>query len=187
MNQVDYSLEAEKHPFRTMINASDFFLKNANSNENGSFLNCLASLVFAAFTLEAFTNSVGQTLYKCWGKNIEKRLSVSDKITLITEHLEIETDFSKMPWQDIKVLMRFRNQIAHPKPETLTDEGTIPHEEYEKKRITMIEADWEQFCTKENAEKKIKCVDDIIKKILSHENFEATDFINKQTISATFK
>ncbi len=74
----------------------------------------MACLVFIAFTLEARLNTIGfELLQKEW----PERSSFEEKLTLVCSLLDIELQKGKQPFQTIFKLNRFRNTLAHGKPE----------------------------------------------------------------------
>ena len=110
-----------------------------------------ASLVFTAFTLEAYLNHIGAKTFSCW-EDLE-RLSPREKLNVIAERLDVEVIYGKRPWQIMKKLFQFRNDIAHGKSITVKSEKIIPlekhsdddfHELFERTR-------WEKYCTEQDA------------------------------------
>ena len=73
-----------------------------------------ASLVFTAFALEAFLNHIGHNLFKCWD-DLERRLGPREKLNIIAERLQVDVNYGILPWQIVKDLFDFRNEIAHGK------------------------------------------------------------------------
>jgi hypothetical protein len=90
-------------------------LKDGQERLEGSFFEWMTAGVFAAFSLEAYLNHLGPKRSKCWS-GLE-RLSVGTKLELILEDLDHRPDFSSRPFQTMKDLLRFRNQVAHGKSE----------------------------------------------------------------------
>src|SRR5712691_2187440 len=88
---------------------------------SSDFMNCL---ILTAFCLEAYLNFAGEKIFSYWS-HVE-RISVQDKLGLICDHLQIETNFGKQPYQSIKLLWRFRNFMAHARSETVEEEWKQP-------------------------------------------------------------
>ena len=122
-----------------------------------------ASLIFSAFTLEAYLNHIGSKTFSCW-EDLE-RLSPKEKLNVIADRLDVEIDYGKRPWQIMKKLFQFRNDIAHGKSIKVKSEKILPlenhsdddfHELFERTR-------WEKYCTEKNALRAREDVEAIVK------------------------
>ena len=135
-------------------------LLNAGQKEaTGSTHQFRGSLVFRAFALEAFLNWLGHRLMAHW-KYLE-RLKPREKLDLLTDLTHVTTDYGSRPWQIVKDLFDFRNDIAHGKPENLTSETFEDLDDFlDGKLGEHIQTDWEQFGTEENA---VKAKEDVEK------------------------
>jgi len=149
--------------------SSRTFLKLGKENPKGAYHQFLGSIVFTAFSLEAFLNHVGEALFKSWPE-IEK-LTPKGKVSLIAEKLSLKIDFGLMPWQVIPEIMGVRNKIAHGKNELLLDERTLTVDSYDEKMGEILRAPWQNYATQKNAERARKKVKEIYKAI-----WEKTDF-----------
>ncbi len=87
-------------------------LKQAEEHEAGRYYFLLGSLVFSAFTLEAFLNHIGENKVTIW-EAIERKLGVRDKLTVVLDTVAIKPNFGEMPWQIFKVMVQYRNRTAH--------------------------------------------------------------------------
>src|SRR4030042_2406745 len=99
------SKERQVNTYAEMWHASNVMLDKVKENPEGSFYQLMASLIFTAFTLEAYLNHIGQRIFKCWD-DLEQ-LSPKKKLGLIAEKLKIERDDSKRPFQTIDKLLKF--------------------------------------------------------------------------------
>jgi hypothetical protein len=79
-----------------------------------------ASLVFRAFSLEAFLNWLGPRLIPHW--RYLERLNPRQKLDLLADLIHVTPDYGSHPWKIVKDLFGFRNDIAHGKPETISTE-----------------------------------------------------------------
>jgi hypothetical protein len=83
-----------------------------------------------------------------------ERLRPKDKINLLADRLEVSIDYGVRPWQVLKQLFGFRNDIAHGKPEKLmSEEVDVLDRDLENSVNVFLRTEWEKFCTKENAER----------------------------------
>ena len=73
--------EREVKTYAEMWHTSCCLLKKGLEEPEGSFHQFMASLVFTAFTLEAYLNHIGPKIFKCWG-DLE-RLGPREKVNII--------------------------------------------------------------------------------------------------------
>ena len=127
-------------------NTSWCLLKAGQEHELGCSHQFRASLVFTAFALEAYLNHIGARLFKSWEK-IERKLTPTEKLSLLCEQLQVSIDWSARPWQTVKDLFRFRNTVAHGRGEALVEEYLDSHDRYLKKFYEIPQAVWEKFAS----------------------------------------
>lgn len=146
-----------------MLHASKVILYIGQENIGGVFYQYMSSLVFTAFALEAYLNHIGEKLFGCWDDL--KRISPLGKLNVIAEKLGVEKDDGKRPFQTIKVLFDFRNDIAHGKTISLNDEYVIigTGEKLSNRMHKELQTEWEKYCNMRNAELAIKDVEKIIR------------------------
>ena len=129
---------------------SNCLLKAGQDVLEGSAHQFRASLVFRAFALEAYLNWHGEHLIPHW--QYLERLTPREKLDLLASLSEVTPDYGSRPWQIVKDLYGFRNDIAHGKPENISSETSEDVDEFlDAKLSTFIKTDWERFCTEENA------------------------------------
>jgi hypothetical protein len=137
-------------------------LERGQEQEKASYHQFMASLVFTAFTLEAYLNWLGDKLFPHW--SYLERLKPNEKLKVISDQLQVPVDHGQRPWQTMKPLFGFRNDIAHGKPEAIATESVEPIDEHlEKKLGQIVRTDWEKFCTRENAERARDDIEQILK------------------------
>jgi hypothetical protein len=107
-----------------------------------------ASMVFSAFTVEAFLNHVGANRTTFWS-TVERKLSPPDKLGLLATFLGLEIDFSKRPFQTFRRMFRLRDALAHGKTESMTEDSTqfLRDGEHPKQPMTA----WEKEINFRNA------------------------------------
>ena len=127
-------------------------LERGQEQERASFHQFMGSLVFTAFTLEAYLNWLGEKLFPHW-KYLE-RLNPKEKLEVISDRLGVKVELGGRPWQVMKDLFNFRNDIAHGKPETLATEKVEQiDDDFDEKLGRPDQTRWERCCTRENAER----------------------------------
>lgn len=150
--------------------SSRTFLKLGIENPKGSYHQFLGSIVFTAFSLEAFLNHVGESLFASWPEL--EMLSAKGKVDLITEKLGIKVDYGSMPWQIIPEIIGVRNKIAHGRNELLRDERMLAVDKYDKKMGEILLAEWQSYATRQKAEQAREKVEELCKAIWSKTSFK---------------
>ena len=159
--KAEVSKERQINTYAEVWHASYVMLEKAKKDPEGSYYQLMASLVFTAFTLEAFLNHIGQSIFKCWD-DLEQ-LSPLRKLNLIAETLEIRKDEGKRPFQTISKLLRFRNDVAHGKTVHLksTDQITVVDSEFDQHMRDSLQTPWQNYCNLENAERAREDVEEV--------------------------
>ena len=127
---------------------SDHLLKSGQETPRGSALKFMASIVFTAFTLEAYLNHIGPKILPCW--NDIESLSPNKKLNIIAELLKVEIAYGKRPWQTMKYLFRFRNDIAHGKSTVIHEEEIVSLEKVDDEPFKFAKTSWEKYGMKQN-------------------------------------
>lgn len=127
--------------------AAKNLLQLARSQEDGSFYWSMATVVFTAFTYEAFLNVVGEEVLGSeeW-KKID-RASWRKKHAAVLTALSLPSDLSSRPESTLIELFEFRNQMAHGREEELVLNGISVAD---LRPLTLQEAtstEWEKKCT----------------------------------------
>ena len=113
-------IKEEQFTFAWFFWVAGSSLEEAVSTEEGRFYNCISSIVFSAFCIEAYLNQIGEKLFPdCWAE-LERRPH-KQKLKKIAERLQFKPDFSSLPFQSYDEIFRFRNLIAHAKPGEFTE------------------------------------------------------------------
>lgn len=160
--KVKVEKERDVYTYAELWHTSYCLLNKGKDDAHGSFHMVMASIVFTAFTLEASLNHVGSKLFSCWD-DLES-LSPKKKLNIITERLNVKINYGIRPWQVMKDLFGFRNDIAHGKSIKIKTSEILPLEKYPDD-IVFIQTRWEKYCTKKNAERAREDVEHIVKTI----------------------
>jgi len=94
-------------------------LRQAKAEKEGSVHNLVSSIVFSAFSVEAYLNHVGAMLYPSEWKD---RLPTRKKLEFLSQKLGLTPDFLERPFSSFDAMFRFRNCLAHGRTEELTDD-----------------------------------------------------------------
>ncbi|MEM9744372.1 MAG: hypothetical protein AAF918_16950 [Pseudomonadota bacterium] len=139
-------------PHATIANISYCLDRHANEHERGSALFRMAGLVLEAFYVEGYATVVAENL----GRS-EELMAVDgtkDRLKAIFKAADPEADFGRRPYQTILSLFRFRDRMAHPRVEELSEEKTLTSEEADASIENVgwnVATETEAFCTKANA------------------------------------
>lgn len=119
----------------------------------------LTAMVMSALAVESLCNAIGYRVVPGW-KDFEQ-ISAWAKIRLICSVLGIKYDKGSAPWQQLQILLTFRNAIAHGKPERVVVKGKFSRSDYEKLVINRFGeplSKFERELTVENARLSVACV-----------------------------
>jgi len=83
----------------------------------------MGSLIFTAFSFEAYLNHIGPKIFSCW--EALEILSPEGKLDIVCEKLQINIPKGNRPRQTVRELFKFRNNLAHGKTVTI-EESSIP-------------------------------------------------------------
>jgi hypothetical protein len=163
--KVKINRQRELNTYSEVWRVSYYTLEQAEKELEGSYFQIISSLIFTAFTLEAYLNHIGKKLFSCWD-DLE-RLSPAGKLNLIVEKVQMKADYSKRPFQTIKELIDFRNEVAHGKSIILKSENTIftRNLDFINKKDKPLESKWQKYCSLDNAKRARVDIENIIRKV----------------------
>jgi len=159
------SKERQVNTYAEMWHGSRVLLYKGQEDKKGSHWEFMASITFTAFTLEAYLNHLGAKLYECW-EDIES-LSPLKKLRLLCERLGLEPNYARRPYQTVKQLFTFRNEIAHGKTVKLASEDQIRFVD-DKLKVYLqkpLETKWQKYSTERNAIRAREDVEEIIREL----------------------
>jgi len=125
-----YRVEASGTTFTYVYcyRAAQRALAHAEQVEQGSFYFLMMAGVFAAFTVEAFLNHVGQEKVRDW-KALEKKLGPWEKLLLLRQLRSWTADEDARPYRTLCIeMLRLRNGLAHGKTETVVHKREVTRE-----------------------------------------------------------
>ena len=128
-------------------------LAQAEREQAGFFYSCMIAGVFAAFTVEAYLNHLGQERVKGWDI-LERRLSLRDKLALLCQHLQLSVDHSKPPFQTLTSMLRLRDALAHGKTETVVSDAVVDHRPGDGDR--WPDPEWVSLCSVDSARRMVR-------------------------------
>lgn len=132
-----------------LLHVANLELETAKSTELGRFNHCLVTLTFSALAIEALANAVGsRAVDEC--SDFESASPLA-KVRLLAERLGIKYDSTKKPWSTLRYLTRFRNAIAHAKPERVLEEKVMHEAAYNAQLFRKPPSKMEREVTLGNA------------------------------------
>jgi hypothetical protein len=154
-----YSRVSERHysAHHALLEAASRQLEITSKQQPGWFYNALIAITFSALALEALSNAVGDRLIADWKDDFES-CSPAAKTRLLTDKLGIAFEKKNEPWHTINWLGKFRNQIAHPKPEMLRTEEVIGQAKHSLLETDAPESRLEREVTLVNAKRAVAAV-----------------------------
>ena len=168
--KIEVTKQRKVKTYAELWHTSHCLLEKGIEERKGSLHQFRASLVFTAFTIEAYLNHIGPKVFKCWD-DLE-RLAPREKLNVIAERLQVDVNYGRRPWQVMKQLFGFRNDIAHGKSEVVKTSDVVPLHKYSDEHFgDFARTGWEKYCTRENAQKVREDVEKIV-----HALYEAGRF-----------
>lgn len=138
-------------------------LELAEQTQDGQLYTLISSLVYSAFTLEAYLNHLGKLRHGNWDE-IERNYSKRRKYELFAEAGGLTVDFSARPYRTLLELFGFRDRMAHGKT---TTENVARIIDASGPRLPQIvgDAEWQAFATVENARAAIEDVESLVREL----------------------
>ncbi|WIL21378.1 hypothetical protein [Geothrix sp.] len=128
----------------------------AEQKSPGYMYNMLVAITFSSLAVESLCNTIGERIILDW-QDFESGSPIA-KLRLLTKHLNIEFTKESEPWVSARWLIKFRNQIAHAKPENVVEEVTLTQEQHDKRLFDMPESKLEKQVTLANAKRAVETV-----------------------------
>jgi hypothetical protein len=146
------------------IGAARVAIEDAKAKKPGWFYSQLTAMVMCALAVEALANAFGKRMLIDW-QDFESSSPIA-KLRLVCKELGLVFDEKNEPWATIRWLSKFRNLVAHAKPELVTEDYISTRDEYEKDRMKMPKSKLEAQVTLGNAQRAYRGVDKV-KELLS--------------------
>ncbi|MEX0958513.1 MAG: hypothetical protein WDZ63_04445 [Burkholderiales bacterium] len=141
--------------------AASSMLKLAQLGEEGNFYSSMASIVFSAFTYEAFLNIAGEEVIPPTEWEKIERAGWRRKQAALFKVLSVPIDMDTRPGSTLDEIFEFRNRMAHGREETKEVNGVTVAD---LRPLTIQEAtstDWERKCSPEFAARAFCDVRDV--------------------------
>lgn len=115
-------------------------------NRERLFFDCVAGLIYLAFSIESVVNYIGSVQVKEW----KERQPFSEKRKLVFKHLDLDAnDFAK-ELEAVNALMAFRDTLVQARPTVLEKEEEFEIENIEEAMVSAdLEPIWHKFATED--------------------------------------
>jgi hypothetical protein len=136
-----------------LIEAARVASVRAAKAEGGWLYDALIAITFSALAIEALCNSFGVRVFEDW-EDLESA-SPNAKLRLLADKLSIEYVKNDEPWSTARWLAKFRNRVAHAKPEFVREELLLTQAELDKRMFDKPESKLERDITVANATRAV--------------------------------
>ena len=143
-----------------LIRAAEIARDRGKEKNPGWMFDELSAMTFAALAIEALCNSIGDRMIEGWDKDFESS-SPNAKLRILAKHLGIKYESDKEPWAGARELIKFRNLVAHAKPQLIVEEKVMTQEEYDKRLFDVPESKLEKLINAANADRAVRTVQKI--------------------------
>jgi hypothetical protein len=159
-SQIQVEGKRTVHTFTTLRAVSWYANELAKPNVPGRLNHIITSMLFDAFTLEAFLNHLGSKQLSFWS-SLKEKLSPREKLDVLCEVLKFHPDFGKSPWQSWGFIFKLRNLLVHAQTETILFQGELHGEEIHIK--DWPKAKWEEYMSVERCQRFLDDTKSMIK------------------------
>jgi len=126
---------------------TSFSLKQAEEQEKFRNYNCMITMVFCAFTLEAYLNHIGENYFTIWDSK-DNRLSNDQKLEKLLVLRNLKIDKEKEPFLYFGKIFSYRDNIVHCRTQTISNWQKIEQNEIPTEPLTI----WEKMTSLEKAQ-----------------------------------
>lgn len=148
--------ERKFSPHHVLLGVAHMAFESAEKKEDGWFYHELISITFTALALEALANSFGECVVERW-TDFESASPMA-KLRVIARELGLqEASLDKdgvLVW-----LVRFRNKVAHAKPELVRFDALMTKEELVKIQLEAPKSGLESEVSLSNAKRALAAVE----------------------------
>ena len=166
-DKVRVQREREFSPHHILIGAAQLALERARKPEPGWLYDELVAMTFSAMALEALANAFGERFVPRW-KDYESASPIA-KLRVVALQLKLaDPDFSTAPWTFALWLIKFRNKVAHAKPESIKFDATMSRADFQRMRLELPKSKLELEISLEHAERSLQTVSSIFELMCKH-------------------
>lgn len=147
------------HAYHQLLQTAQMALEDIEEGRRGSYHYQTIAITFSALALESIVNSFGEQFVNGWS-DFETASPIA-KLRVVFLHFDLNIDTEKDPWSAAIWLVKFRNKIAHAKPEQVKFNGELTEEQFEKFRYEPPESKLEKTISLTNAKRAVAAIETI--------------------------
>jgi hypothetical protein len=182
-NQATQIYIREAKAYLKPLVMAEHLSERALLKKKNAFYDACASLVFLAFSIEAFCNHIGWKLAPDFAAFDD--LCAKDKLRRVAELVNFPLKLGERPFQTFTEVYKFRNMMAHSRTQEVKVERTVPRPSpgtpTELPKLPPME--WEAYCTPENLIKAIADVRNGLKSLYDASALAAKCPFDKESLS----
>lgn len=146
----------------------------AEASRDGQLYTLISSLVYSAFTLEAYVNHLGAMRHADW-EETERKQALRKKYKRLAKEAGVKPDFNVRPYRALIDLFAFRDRMAHGRTTTEAVNKVI---DADGPRLPQVASDpeWQAFVTIENARAAIEDVEALVKALHKESGYTGNPF-----------
>ena len=181
-DQVRVSGKRTVPTYTTLRAVSWYSNELAKSDPSARLNHIVTSMLFDAFTLEAYMNHLGALRFSFWPP-LKRKLSTREKLDVVCADLGFQPDFGRRPWQTLGFIFKLRSLLVHAQTETLAFEGELRGQELLIK--DWPRAKWEEFMSVEECQRFLDDTKEMIKDLADKAGISPDDVFAKDSIEAS--
>ena len=159
MQETEVYKERHFVPYHYLLAIARIAVEQIEKKETGWYYSQIVAMTFSALAVEAIGNSFGNEFISNW-RDFESTSPIG-KIRILCEHFKISYDKNSDPWKFLPFLFKFRNKIAHAKPENVIDTFTIHNNDIFEATKNPPKSKIDNLLSPINAKKSLDCAIDI--------------------------
>lgn len=151
--------ERQYSAHHTLLRIARFQLASAERKEAGWSDSAFVAITFSALAVEALSNAIGDRIVPDW-KDFETASPIA-KVWLLAERLDLPYSSDDEPWRTICWLGKFRNLVAHPKPESIRSDQFVTESDADNRPFDPPKSRIERQATVGNAKRAFEAVEKV--------------------------
>ncbi len=169
-------------PAYTTLRAVSWYANQlAKTDTHASLNHIVTSMMFDAFTIEAYLNHLGALTFSFWAP-LKKKLSAREKLEVICDELDFHPDLGSSPWQNLGLIFELRNLLAHAQTEVVPFKGELRGQELIIQK--WPKAKWEGFLSPDRCQRFLDDTKAMIKQLANAAGISPEEVFEKDSIEA---
>jgi hypothetical protein len=178
MEKIRARVQATKRVFihNDLSNAAFHFKKSVEAkikdpNAIGITFDYMAMAIMLAFTFEAKINFMGWKFIQDW----KEFQPFPEKVKQVYTALKMSPDTTKRPYSSLENMKRFRDMVAHGKPQVIERDEVVVMKAEDLDRHVDLSGEWERACAPELVMQAYEDLDTVWKEMLTKSGLQLWD------------